>query len=151
MTETIQQKTDRRFARRCSTAPAKGNPMSKPKPGLRLVPKGAPEPGAEIAMMEFRALKAIRGLSTEERIERSVAIGRSMRRMALLAAEIIAVNKDELAAKVADASDLFGGFLTDLAQAKADAKALHDVIGAAENWLTAALVNVKGNTGEVQS
>jgi hypothetical protein len=119
--------------------------MTHPKPGLVLVPKGEPAPSADIAMMEIRVLKAIRGLSKEERTKRSIAIGRSLRPMAVLAADIVALSKAELGAKVADQSELFGGFLTDLAQAKADAKALLDVVRVAESSIAAALAAVNAN------
>jgi hypothetical protein len=119
--------------------------MTHPKPGLALVPKGEPAPSAEIAMMEIRVLKAIRGLSKEERTKRSIAIGRSLRPMAVLAADIVALSKAELGAKVADDAALFGGFLTDLAQAKADAKALLDVVRVAESSIVAALAAVNAS------
>jgi hypothetical protein len=116
--------------------------MTQPKHRLRLVPNGERTPGAEIQTMEIRVLKAIRGLSREERTRRSVAIGKRLRPMAVLAADIVAMNQAELGAKVATNSSLFDGFLTDLGEAKADAKALLEVIGVAEHCVAAALANL---------
>jgi hypothetical protein len=125
--------------------------MSEPKPGLQLVPKGKPAAGAEIEMMGIRVLKAIRGLSKEERIKRSLKIGGSLRSTAVLAAEIVALSKAQVIDLVREAPDECEPLLSQFERGSADAKALLDVIGFAENWLKVAIANVEGNTMEVKS
>lgn len=119
--------------------------MSSSKPALQVVPRGKPATVAEIAALEFRALKAVRGLSQKMRLQKSHAIVDGLRPMAVAAMEIVAMSKTELITKADDKHDVLGPLLMQLAYAKDDAKMLVDVIGAAEARLAIALANVEGD------
>jgi hypothetical protein len=58
--------------------------------------------------------------------------------------EIVVMTKAELIAKVEAGHDVFGELLLELADKKEDAKAILDVISAAEARLMVALANVEG-------
>jgi hypothetical protein len=106
---------------------------------------------AELAQIEFRALKFFRGLCQRDRIEKTNDIIDRMRSMAILGAEIAAMSKPELIAKVEKEYKTFGPFLRQLAHTTADAKAFLDVIRSAEGRLAIALANVEGAAVAVQS
>jgi hypothetical protein len=112
-------------------------------PKLKLVPNGRPATVQEIAQLEFRASKFFRGLSQRERIKKTHDIIDRMRPMAVLGAEIAAMSKPELIAKVDEEYETFGPFLMQLAHTTADAKALLDVLSSAECRLAVALANVE--------
>jgi hypothetical protein len=63
--------------------------------------------------------------------------------MVVAAGEIVTMNKAELIAKVEAGHDVFGELLLDIADKKEDAKAILDVISAAEARLVVALANVE--------
>jgi hypothetical protein len=65
--------------------------------------------------------------------------------MAVVAAEIISLNKDELIARVAEQYDVLGPCLMWLAHAGDDARVVLDIIRAAEARLAVALANVEGD------
>ena len=68
--------------------------------------------------------------------------------MAVAAAEIVAMEKTELIARVDEHYDVFGPLLMQLAEATNDPKLLVDVIQAAECRLAVALANVEGGKSE---
>jgi hypothetical protein len=118
--------------------------MSPNKTTLQAVPKGKPVTHAEVAQLEFRALKQFRNLSKTERIQKIHDTVDRIRPMAVLASELLTKEKPELIALVDEQYDeKFGPFLMQLAHATNDAKALADVIGAAEVRLAAALANIE--------
>ena len=122
--------------------------MPSREPTLRLVPKGKPATASEIAQLEFRALKTVRGLSQQERTEKFHNIISFLRPMAITAAEIIGTEKTELITRVGEHYDVFGPLLMQLANATNEAKVLADMIHAAECRLAVALANVEGGHHE---
>jgi hypothetical protein len=122
--------------------------MSPPKPTVR-IPKAKPATIAEISVIEFRAIKLFRGLSQHKRLTKSHALVDGVRPMAVAAAEVLAMTKEELIEKVDEGHDLFGPMLKWLSNAGTDAQAIVDVIRAAESRLAIALANVEGETSAV--
>lgn len=118
--------------------------MPSRQPTLRPVTKGKPATIAEMAQVEFRALKALRGLSHQDIAEKFGNVIEFLGPMTVAAAEVVALEKPELIAKVGDHYDVFGPLLMQLAEATKDAKLLVDVIQAAECRLAVALANVEG-------
>jgi hypothetical protein len=117
--------------------------MSPNKPILQVVPKGPPVTHAEIAQMEFRALKEFRNLTKTERLAKVQDAAERVRAMALLASEIVAKEKPELIALVEEEYAALGPFLIQLGHATKEAKALADVIGVGEIRLAVALANIE--------
>jgi uncharacterized protein YgbK (DUF1537 family) len=110
--------------------------------GLELVPnKAKPAIDVEIAQAEFRALKVIRNLSKDERFTRMDEILDLVRPMTIVAGEIVAMTKDQLAEDVKEKRDLFVQMRSDITRAKDAAKAIVDLISAAEARLAGALTN----------
>jgi hypothetical protein len=116
--------------------------MSK-KPILNVVPKGTPVTQAQLAQLEFRALKQFRNLTKDQRVQKIHDTVDRVRPMAVLASEILAKEKPDLVKLVDEQHDKFGPFLMELAHAHTSAKGLLDVIGAAEIRLAVALANVE--------
>jgi hypothetical protein len=115
--------------------------MSPNKTTLQAVPKGKPVTHTEVA--QPRALKQFRNLSKTERIQKIHDTVDRIRPMAVLASELLTKEKPELIALVDEQYKKFGPFLMQLAHATNDAKALANVIGAAEVRLAAALANIE--------
>ena len=110
--------------------------------GLRLVPgKAKPAIDVEIAQAEFRALKIIRSLSKDGRQVRMDEIIELVRPMTIAAGEIVAMTKDQLAEDVKEKRDLFVQMRSDITRAKDAAKAIVDLISAAEARLAGVLTN----------
>jgi len=65
--------------------------------------------------------------------------------MAVVAAETISLNKDQLIPRVAEQYDVLGPCLMWLAHAGDDARVVLDIIRAAEARLAVALANVEGD------
>ena len=109
---------------------------------LRLVPnKATPATDTEIAQLEFRALKIIRNLSKDERLTRTHELAEHVRPMTIVASEVVAMTKAQLTKDVEDKRDLFERLRSDIAGAKDNAKAIIDLLSAAEARLTIALTN----------
>jgi uncharacterized protein YgbK (DUF1537 family) len=109
---------------------------------LRLVPsKAKPATDVEIAQAEFRALKTIRSLSKDERQIRMDEIVELVRPVTIAAGEIVEMTKDQLAEDVKEKRDLFVQMRSDTTRAKDAAKAIVDLISAAEARITVALTN----------
>jgi hypothetical protein len=85
--------------------------MPSSKPTLKLLPKARPATVQEIAQIEFRALKFLRGLSQSERIEKIHNVIDRLRPLAVLSSSITAMTKPELIAKVEEGYETFGPFL----------------------------------------
>lgn len=118
------------------------------KPSMRVIDnKSAPATAANISMLEFKAVKRLRGLSSKQRIKKAHAIADSLRPMSVIALEIVVCEKAELIAKVQAGHDTFGPFLMELAHAKDNARALMEVLEAAEMRLAVALAVVEGDAG----
>jgi hypothetical protein len=125
--------------------------MAKQIDGLRLVherkrptAKEIAEEAREMAQLEFRALKLFRNTSRDQRLKQIHGFVENVRPMVVAAGEIVIMSKVELIAKVEAKHDVFGQMLMDLADKKEDAKAILDVISAAEARLMVALANVEG-------
>jgi hypothetical protein len=100
---------------------------------------------AEIAALEFSAVKQFRGLTKVERLKRVHAVTDDVRVLAILAAEIVAMNKPELIAIAREKHEELGPLLTKLKQGKEDAGLLVQLIGSAEIRLAVAFANVEGD------
>jgi hypothetical protein len=106
---------------------------------------GPPATVAEIAAFEFGAIKEFRGLTKAERLRKTHSIADGVRAMAVLAAEIVAMDKPKLIAKVSEKYDVLGALLMEFAEAADDAKALLEIIQSAEARLAVALAVVEGD------
>ncbi|MDB5599355.1 MAG: hypothetical protein JWN71_1399 [Xanthobacteraceae bacterium] len=114
---------------------------------LRLIKerKGSPATVDQIAAMDFAAVKEYRGLTKVERLKKLHRAADYVRALAVIASEIVAMEKPELVAKVDDKYEQFGPFLMELAHAKDTARELMEMIGAAEIRLAIALANVEAD------
>jgi hypothetical protein len=109
---------------------------------LRLVPnKATPATDTEIAQLEFRALKIIRNLSKDERLTRTHELVEFVRPMTIVAGEVVAMTKAQLSKDIEDKRNLFERMRSDIAGVKDNAKAIIDLLSAAEARLTIALNN----------
>ena len=102
---------------------------------MKLVESGPQGPRAtipEIAAIEFAAVKQLRRLSKRARLKKAHEIVGRVRPMVLLAGEIMAADKAQLISMVEEAYDEFGPALMLLANARTDARALVEIIRAAE-------------------
>jgi hypothetical protein len=95
--------------------------------------------------MEFAAVREFRGLTQEQRIKKAHAIVDRVRPMAVLAIEVVSMEKSDLIEAVEDKYEIFGQFLMDLADATKQARSLLEVISAAECRLAVALAVVEGD------
>jgi hypothetical protein len=112
--------------------------------GLQLVPsKATPATEIEMAQLEFRALKVIRNLSKDERLTRAHELVECVRPMTVIAADVVAMTKAQLAKDVEDKRDLLVRMQSDIARVKDDAKAIIDLLWAAETRLAIALTDVE--------
>ena len=102
------------------------------------------EEAQKFAQMEFRALKLFRNMSQDERLRQSHGFVENIRPMVVAAGEIVVMTKADLITKVEAGHNVIGEMLLDLANTKEDAKAILDVISAAEARLVVALANVEG-------
>lgn len=118
--------------------------MPTTRPPLTLVSRGEPATVAEIAQVEFRALKALRGLSRQDINAKFRDLIGFLGPMTIAAAEIVAMEKPELIARVDEHYDVFGPLLMQLAEATNAAKLVVDIVHAAECRLAVALANVEG-------
>jgi hypothetical protein len=109
---------------------------------LQLVPnKVQPANDTEIAQIELRALKIIRNLSKDERLARTHELVEVVRPMTIVAGEVVAMTKAKLSKDVEEKRDHFVHLQSDVAKAKDDAKAIVDLLSAAEARLTVALAD----------
>ena len=109
---------------------------------LQLVPnKAKPANDTEIAQVELRALKIVRNMSKDERLARTHELVEAVRPMTLIAGDVVAMTKAQLSKDVEDKGDHFGRMRLDIAKAKDDARAIVDLLSAAEARLTIALTN----------
>jgi hypothetical protein len=109
---------------------------------LQLVPnKAKPFTDTEIAQIELRALKVIRNLSRDERLTRTHELVEFVCPMTVIAGDVVAMTKAQLTKDVEDKRDLFVRMRSDIARVKDDAKAIIDLLSAAEARLTIALNN----------
>jgi hypothetical protein len=120
------------------------------KPKLTLVPRGRPATHAEIAQIEFRAVKFFRGMSQTERTTKIHAVVDRLRPLAVIASEMVAMTKPELIERVSENYDTLGPLLMQLADLRDEIKALSDTTAAAEVGLACALANVEDDP-EAQS
>jgi hypothetical protein len=121
--------------------------MSKSPEHLTLVPKNKPATIAEIAEVEFGAIRELGRLSQVKRIKRIHEIVDHVRAGAVIGVEIATMDKAELVAKVAEKLDLWGPSLMELAHAHELANTLREIISAAEHRLAVALAVVEGDDG----
>jgi hypothetical protein len=98
----------------------------------------------EIAIIEFGAVKRLRGLPSATRRKNIRSILNRAAPMALAAGELIVMEKRELITRVANEYDVFGPLLMQLAEAQDELAILKGLIGAAEARLAIALANVEG-------
>ncbi len=114
---------------------------------LKLIKNRKEKPAtiAQIAAMEFAAMKEYRGLTKVERLKKIHGVTDDVRALAVLSCDILAMDKSELIKKVSDKYEQFGPFLMQLAYAKDNARALLELIGTAEVRLAVALANVEGD------
>jgi hypothetical protein len=131
--------------------------MSK-SPELTLVPKDKPATIAEIAEIEFGSIRAFRDLSQVKRIGRIHKIVDRVRGNAVLSVELVAMDKADLVAKVAEKLDDWGPWLMELKHnvqgisgigsgSGDDVNTLREIISAAEHRLAVALAVVEGDDG----
>jgi hypothetical protein len=99
-------------------------PVHKPteKVNCTMSDQDAPATVEQIAAMEFQAVKELRALSQDERFERAAGMFDLLRPIANLPGEILADEKTELMAKVAERHDAHGPMLKRLALASDDAR-----------------------------
>jgi len=105
---------------------------------------------AQIAAMEFEAVKEFRGLTRVRRLKKLHGIADDVRAMAVLASEILGLDKAELVEKINDKHETWGPFLMQLAYAKDNAKLLMDILAAAEARMAVALAVVEGPQMEAE-
>ena len=116
--------------------------MSKRQLALQLVPsKPKPAIDIEIAQAELRALKFLKNMSKDERLSRTHALVDSVRTITVFAADLVAMTKAQLSTDLDDKPDLFVQMRSDITRAKDAAKAIVDLISAAEARITVALTN----------
>jgi hypothetical protein len=110
--------------------------------GLQLVPnKATPAIDAEIAQVELRALKIIRNMSKDERLSRTLELVEVVRPMTIIAGDVVATIKAELIKDIEEKRDHFVRVRSEISKAKDDAKAITDLLSAAEARLTIALTD----------
>jgi len=116
-------------------------------PELTLItePKRKAATVVEIAALKFKAIKQIRAVSKKQRLKNAHSMIERLRPMAVLAGEIVAMDKAELISRVRDRYDEFGPFLMMFAEARQTVAAVREIIGAAEARLAVALANVEGD------
>jgi hypothetical protein len=106
--------------------------------------KSPPATVASIAAMEYRAVKAFRGVTQAERIKKSHGLIDRVRPMMVAAAEIVGMSKSELIEKVKKNYETLGPALMLLAEATQAAEAVREIVQAAEIRLAVALAAVEG-------
>ena len=102
---------------------------------------------ARLASIEFPAIRELRGMTKVRRLKKLHSIADDVRAMAVIASEIVAMDKAELVANVDDKHEHFGPFFMQLARAGACARLLADLIVSAEVRLAVALAVVEGDGG----
>jgi len=110
--------------------------------------KGPPATSAQIAAFEFKSIRQFQGMTKEKRLKLAHENADILRAMAVVAIEIVALDKSELIAKVRENYDKFGPFLMELAHARDHAQAFMEFIGSAETRLAVALAVVEGDEAD---
>lgn len=105
--------------------------------------KRTPAKHADIASMEFKAVKQFRGLTHDERVRKAHAAIDRIRPIHVLAVEALAKSKPELVAMVRNDFDTMAPLLMAFAEAKDTARAVMEILGSAEVRLATALANVE--------
>jgi hypothetical protein len=98
----------------------------------------------EIASIEFRGLKDFSSMLKDERRRDTDALFDQLRPMAILAVELLSLDKDELVNKAAAEKDTWGSFLSALAATAESLNGLQEIFSAVEIRLAVALANVEG-------
>jgi len=111
-------------------------------------PNGKPTTVVEIAALKFKAIKQIRAVSKKQRLKNAHGMIERLRPMAVLAGEVVAMDKTELISTVRKHYDEYGPFLMMLAEARQTVAAVREIIGAAEARLAVALANVEGDDAD---
>jgi hypothetical protein len=114
---------------------------------MHVVETGKPMPAtaAQIAELEFAAVKGLRAMNKVQRLVHVHMLMDELRAMTVIASEILACEKDELIAKTNREYETFGPCLMELAKAGDTAKAVLNILQSAEMRLAIALANVEGD------
>jgi hypothetical protein len=105
-------------------------------PDLRIIDGGkSTKPPVDVIGELFEPL--LTSLSRKQRVERACSRTNYLRAAALLASEIVTLDKAELLARVAEKPDLWGTFVAELTRAKEYANELAAIIDNAEMRLAA--------------
>jgi hypothetical protein len=100
----------------------------------------------EAATIKFAAVKEFRAMTKQQRLKNVHGILDNLRLVAMIATEILVLKKKELVAKAGANCEAFGSLLTSLPAAASEARALLEVINAAEGRMLVALANVSMNS-----
>jgi hypothetical protein len=111
-------------------------------------PPSTPLTQERLAAFEFESVRCFRHMSKEGRHRRAHDLVDAIRPMAVLAAEVCALEKHELVKKVEEHHGEWGPFLMMLAEAGKEAGALLDLLAAAEMRMAVALAIVEPNQDE---
>jgi hypothetical protein len=98
----------------------------------------------DIASIEFRGLKDFSSMSKDERRRDTNALFDQLRPIAILAVELLSLDKDELVNKAAAEKDTWGSLLSALAATAESLKGFQEIFSAVEIRLAVALANVEG-------
>jgi hypothetical protein len=98
-----------------------------------------------IAAIEFSAVKELRLLPEQERRKMAHSLIDRIRPLAAAAAEVIAMEKQELVGQAAKDPEVFSLLLRELAKAVADAEAALEVIRSAEIRVASSLATIKAS------
>jgi hypothetical protein len=104
---------------------------------------GKPATVASIAPIEFEGIKEFSETPKDERLRNTNRLIDQVRIAALVAAEFLVFDKDELIAKASADHETLGSVLMGLDDAADNLKVLQQIVEAAEMRLCIALANVK--------
>src|SRR6266508_1132774 len=105
-----------------------------------------PATHASIAALQFSDVKLFRNMTQAQRLKKSHDIADAVRPVAVLAAELLAIDKAELVAKVKTEYEVLGPMLMWLAHGAENARCMMNIIKSAEARLAIALANVEPDT-----
>jgi hypothetical protein len=107
-------------------------------------------PISEIARLDFEPDHDVRAMPSAERLDSVGDIANSVRVVAMIAIDIVALTKPELIAAVHEDAEAYGPNLAWFSDAKEAAELLRDILAAAEKNLAIALANVEGCDGSMR-
>jgi hypothetical protein len=106
--------------------------------------KAKPVTVAQIGAVSFSAIPELAAQTQATRITCAHNLARQVRTAAVIAAEIVAMDKPNLVARVGEETETFAHILIKLTDAVATARALVEIMHAAELRVSSALVVVTG-------